>query len=302
VSGCHTDFLNLTITQSSQSSQNASSCDSYTWAIDGQTYTQSGIYSAVSGCHTDLLNLTINASSTNTTTVSNCNSYTWSVNGQTYTQSGTHSSVSGCHTEILALTITSCGGGVTLDLTAYLEGYYAGTGTMQSVLANQGVAGAVGTETDTILVELHDSLDPIIIVDQAQMLLMADGSALGTFTSATAGTSYWIVIKHRMSIQTWSASPVLFSSATSYDFSTSDSQTFGSNIKQVETGVWAIYSADLNQDEFVDPFDYGMYEYDALSFASGYFPTDMNGDGFVDPFDYGVYETNSLNFTMSAHP
>jgi len=84
----------------------ASACDSYTWNVDGQTYTASGTYSSVSGCHTEILNLTITPSTSNTTTASVCDTYTWNVDGQTYTASGTYSSVNGCHTEILNLTIT----------------------------------------------------------------------------------------------------------------------------------------------------------------------------------------------------
>jgi hypothetical protein len=84
---------------------NASVCDSYTWNINGTTYTQSGTYSSVSGCHTDILTLTITPSTSNSTSINVCDSYTWSVNGTTYTQSGSYSVVNGCHTEILNATI-----------------------------------------------------------------------------------------------------------------------------------------------------------------------------------------------------
>jgi len=39
----------------------ASSCDSYTWAVNGQSYTSSGTYTFVTGCHTEELVLTINS-------------------------------------------------------------------------------------------------------------------------------------------------------------------------------------------------------------------------------------------------
>jgi len=100
----------LTITPSSSNTTTESACDSYTWAENGQTYTQSGTYSSVSGCDTEILVLTITPSGTNTTTISACDQYVWSVNGQTYTQSGTYSSVNGCSTEILVLTINGGGG------------------------------------------------------------------------------------------------------------------------------------------------------------------------------------------------
>ena len=101
---------------------------------------------------------------------------------------------------------------------------------------------------------------------------------------------------------TWSAAPVLMSASTSYDFSSSDTQAFGSNMREIEPGVWAIFSADLNQDEFVDNFDYPIYEFGSLNAVVGYEQADMNGDGFVDNFDYPIFELNSLNATFSVHP
>jgi len=85
----------------------ASACDSYTWALNGQTYTQSGSYTYVSGCQTNILNLTVTNSDSHSSSVSTCTSYTWAYNGNTYTQSGTYSSVTGCHTEVLYLTIST---------------------------------------------------------------------------------------------------------------------------------------------------------------------------------------------------
>ena len=93
------------------------SCNSYTWSVNGTTYTQSGTYTDVStnanGClHTETLTLTINNNTSNSSSITSCDSYTWSVNGTTYTQSGTYTDVStnanGClHTETLTLTINN---------------------------------------------------------------------------------------------------------------------------------------------------------------------------------------------------
>ena len=103
------DNCNTTIDEGLSTSNTtvANACSSYTWSVNGLTYSNSGTYSVTSGCHTEILNLTITPSTSNTTTASACGSYTWSVNGQTYTTSGTYSVVSGCHTEILSLTITA---------------------------------------------------------------------------------------------------------------------------------------------------------------------------------------------------
>jgi len=76
-------------------STTATACDSYTWASNGQTYTQSGTYyynyTNNFGCSgNDTLNLTINQTVRDTINISECVSYVWSVNNQTYTSSGTY--------------------------------------------------------------------------------------------------------------------------------------------------------------------------------------------------------------------
>ncbi|MFM9051981.1 MAG: hypothetical protein ACKOKF_06655, partial [Bacteroidota bacterium] len=180
--------------------------------------------------------------------------------------------------------------------------YYIGSNSMQPVLLNQGEPNATGFETDTIVIELRDSLDPSIVIGATNATLMTDGTASALYTAATPGTSYWIVIKHRNSVQTWSAEPVLMTATTTYDFTTSDTQAFASNMKEVEPGVWAIFTGDLNQDEFIDTFDSPLFEFDNANFVVGYVVTDMNGDGFVDTFDSPILETNSINFVSSIHP
>ena len=98
--------VTATISPSTNNTTTASACDTYTWSVNGTTYTSSGTYTSVTGCHTETLNLTITPSTNNTTTASACDTYTWSVNGTTYTTGGTYTSVTGCHTETLVLTIT----------------------------------------------------------------------------------------------------------------------------------------------------------------------------------------------------
>ncbi len=95
-----------TITPAANNTTTISACDSYTWSVNGTTYTTSGTYTFVNGCQTETLELTITPSSSNTTIVNSCSTYTWVENGTTYTTSGTYTFVSGCRTEILELTIS----------------------------------------------------------------------------------------------------------------------------------------------------------------------------------------------------
>ncbi|MFN6115581.1 MAG: immunoglobulin domain-containing protein, partial [Flavobacteriales bacterium] len=80
-----TATVNVVVNPSTTNTTTVSQCDSYTWPVNGTTYTQSGTYTSVSGCATQTLVLTITPSTNNTTTVSECDSYTWAVNGTTYT-------------------------------------------------------------------------------------------------------------------------------------------------------------------------------------------------------------------------
>jgi len=96
-----------TITPSTNNTTIISICDSYTWSVNGTTYTSSGTYTFVDGCQTETLELTITPSASNTTIVNSCSTYTWPENGTTYITSGTYTFVSGCQTEILELTISA---------------------------------------------------------------------------------------------------------------------------------------------------------------------------------------------------
>jgi len=117
-SGCiHTETLNLTVNSSTTSVSSDAACDTYTWNVNGTTYTSSGTYTSTSlnlaGCtHTSTLGLTINASTTSSQSATACDTYTWTTNGIAYTNSGTYTStslnISGClHTSTLNLVINN---------------------------------------------------------------------------------------------------------------------------------------------------------------------------------------------------
>ena len=77
-----------------------------------------------------------------------------------------------------------------------------------------------------------------------------------------------------------------------------DSSTVGS----VTTYTFAMFSGDINQDGFIDVFDYPQYDSDNFNQLSGYLPTDLNGDGFVDVFDFPVYDKNNFNQVSIMRP
>ena len=219
---------------------------------------------------------------------------------QTYTVVVTDAS--GCTKSATKLVdIVNCSS--TLNLTLFLQGYYTGSNTMQEVMANQGYLPTPATgDCDDITVELHDATTTTTIAGTTTARLHADGTASAVFTPGVTG-NYYVVIKHRNSIQTWSTDPVTLSSTTSYNFSAAATQAYADNMVEVETGVWAIYTGDLNQDDFIDSFDFPIFDLDATNGVAGvYVATDMNGDGFVDPFDFPVFDVNSFNGVLAVYP
>ena len=121
--GCDSTYsLNLIIGSPTSSSTSITACDSYFWATDGQTYTNSGVYSVTltnsSGCDSLIsLDLTIGGAASSSETISACDSYVWSATGLTYTNSGVYSTTligqSGCDSTVtLDLTVSSANANV----------------------------------------------------------------------------------------------------------------------------------------------------------------------------------------------
>jgi len=105
--GCSVaETLNLTITPFTTSSETVNACDTYTWALNNETYTTTGTKTFVDGCHTYSLVLKISPSSITNLTETACGSYTWDLTGQTYDQSGTYTYENDCAVTNLTVTIT----------------------------------------------------------------------------------------------------------------------------------------------------------------------------------------------------
>ena len=276
----------------------------------GQTATGGwGFTSATSGTNGLAFggNLQLCVPVTNTSNVTVCASalpYTWGA--QTITAGGTYTTTSinatGCDSiEVLNLTVNPCANSL-LNLKCYIQGYYStDISAMVPVLANQS-ENSTPTATDSIDVELHDANSPYGIMSSVRSVLNQNGTAQCSFPSSLTG-NYFIAIKHRNAVQTWSALPVSFAtSPINYDFSNAATKAYGDNQFQVEPGVWALFSGDIVVDENMDLLDLGLLENDISNFAYGYLPSDLNGDGNVDLLDSAPMESNISIFIFSSHP
>ena len=206
-----------------------------------------------------------------------------------------------------ATTVTTCSSFTTLNLKVYLEGFYRGSGAMTANLFDLGIS-ADPTEVDTIVVNLWGAgnLSNELPDHSVKGMLHVDGTVSLQFPASATGNTYYIAVKHRNSIETWSKLPVSFGSVVSYDFSTSQAQAYDDGInppmKNMTGGVFAMYSGDTNQDGTIDATDIVEIDNNNSIFAFGYDATDITGDGATDSGDLVTVDNNLQLFLFYARP
>ncbi|MCE1188543.1 MAG: hypothetical protein LWX56_05320 [Ignavibacteria bacterium] len=166
----------------------------------------------------------------------------------------------------------------------------------------------IGTKTlsirDTFKLYLANTTAPYSLVDSCTAVLdSATFTAMGIFGIAPSGT-YYLVIRGRNILETWSkisGNSYLKDGYQSYDFSSSVSKAYGSNLI-IHNTVYCIYSGDVNQDGSIDFTDMCILDNDSYNYAAGYLSTDVNGDGSVDFLDMIIVDNNSYNYISSRRP
>lgn len=116
---------------------------------------------------------------------------------------------------------------------------------------------------DWVFVELRDKIAPSTVQHTRAALLQRDGDIVdmdGTsplyFASAPAD-NYYIAVRHRnhLAFRTL-ASVTLGTSTTTLDFTNGTTPTFGTDaLKEVNTGVYAMYAGDANRDGTINSVD-----------------------------------------------
>lgn len=180
---------------------------------------------------------------------------------------------------------------LTLNLTMFVQGFY------NSVSHT--------TVQDTVRIYLRNQAFPYSIVDSAKGYISATGTVALSFANAATNVPYWIQIKHRNSIETWSSTAQTFATnSLSYSFSTAAVQAYGSNMIQVDASPlrFAVYNGDENQNGTVDLVDITDTYNSASVFASGYVNTDTDGNGIVDLSDITATYNNASSFVSKVIP
>lgn len=158
-------------------------------------------------------------------------------------------------------------------------------------------------EIDTITVEIRDTVSPYTVIDNAVGLGGFGMKQVFTFDNVQNNVYYYIVFKHRNSIQTWSkgGGERFIDGVLNYDFTTAASQAFGNNMISVG-GKYSFYTGDVTQDEVVDGNDGALIDNDASAFVTGYVNTDLDCNSVVDGADAVYAENNAANFINVIKP
>lgn len=107
-----------------------------------------------------------------------------------------------------------------LNLKAFIEGLYIGGGQMQAALYNNFPGDFSSTDCDSVFIELRDPMSPSTLIAGSYGILQTDGNAEVKFPASLNNGAYYIVLRHRNSVETWSKVPVTFGAVTNFDFTT----------------------------------------------------------------------------------
>lgn len=155
---------------------------------------------------------------------------------------------------------------------------------------------------DTVMVYLVKSSSPFSKIDSAKIYFDLNGNAAAYFSKAARDSSYYIVLKHNSSIETWSSTPITMNSFDiNYDFTSDSSKAFGANLTKVGSR-WCLLSGDVDQDGFIDIFDLVAIDNQAFSSTVGYSVFDLDGNGLVDTNDLKICAKSAFNFARAITP
>lgn len=178
-----------------------------------------------------------------------------------------------------------------LNLGAFIQGRY-----------NNSTDLMIG---DNIEVELRNNYSPYALIESATGYLNDSGKCTLDYHYLVNGVNYYIVLKHRNSIETWSMSPgqSFTGDVLNFDFYTYG-QAYGNNLGLIDSfPLWyGILSGDVNQDGIVDGSDLSLVDNDVSNTTMGYVLTDLNGDLIVDAADLAIVENNVANAVILLRP
>jgi hypothetical protein len=189
-----------------------------------------------------------------------------------------------------------------LIVNALFEGLYANSNMMNNALNENSEPQWGANIADKVILEIRNASAPYAIIESLNANLLIN-SEIKTYINCNNEGLYFITIKHRNHLETWSSSPISFASDTiSYNFTTVASKAYGDNQKEVAPGIFAMLVGDVNQDGVVDISDLVAMDADLTNGTLGYIVYDLNGDGVVDISDLVKIDENLTNGVVVITP
>jgi PKD repeat protein len=181
----------------------------------------------------------------------------------------------------------------TLNLTLFLEGLYNPSTNIMNKASGHGGSYFPSTIADLLNVQLRSSEYPHEVVAEFESVPLDQNGESSLSVPESLDGSYYIIVQHRNSLETWSANPLPFDrQVIDYDFSNEAESAFGNNLKQI-SDKYCIYGGDANQDGIVNSGDMNLVTNKVSDFTTGYFPEDINGDGTIDSADLIMVDNNA---------
>jgi len=156
--------------------------------------------------------------------------------------------------------------------------------------------------SDSVLIMIRNATAPYHLIDSSFVVLDAD-SLSGSFTTTVTPGNYYIVIKHKNGMETWSkpGGELLGNGNYFYDFTTSASQAYGNNLV-LKDGLYCIYSGNVNGDNVIDAEDLLAVDNAVFNYEPGTSIANLNGDNIVDIEDMAICDNNARAIRVVEHP
>lgn len=175
---------------------------------------------------------------------------------------------------------------VVFNIKVFIEGYYQSASLQTSPLNSL-------TLCDTIFIKLASSVSPYSILYSTTTFISTTGNIVASFPSVILSGSFYLVIDHRNSLETWSTLPISINqNPMTYDFTNTSNKAFGNNQKSNGDGTFSILSGDVNKDGQINFADYQLLESELNSFVNLYNVYDLTGDNCVESADFSLIENN----------
>jgi hypothetical protein len=157
--------------------------------------------------------------------------------------------------------------------------------------------------SDTVRAYLRNSFAPYSVVDSSIGIIDSLTFKSSFMFPNAADGNYYIQLKHRNSLETWSKFGVnyMMDTTLNYDFTFAATQSYGNNTI-LKGSKYCMYSGDVTQDGYIDLADVVNIYNNATAFANGYVVTDVNGDLITDLADVLIGYNNAIAFVSAKYP